>query len=106
MSTTAPMTVEQFAQMQTPETEDYELVDGELIPLPSATPLHAKIRGLLERLVGNYFDHNPIGQIFGEIDCRLTELTLRRPDLAIVIDAPAFNWRVARAMRKRGIERF
>ena len=27
----------------------------------------------------------------------------RRPDLAIVIDAPAFNWRVARAMRRRGI---
>ena len=27
----------------------------------------------------------------------------RHPDLAIVIDAPAFNWRVARAMRKRGI---
>lgn len=27
----------------------------------------------------------------------------RRPDLAIVIDAPAFNWRVARQMRKRRI---
>ena len=26
-----------------------------------------------------------------------------RPDLAIVIDSPAFNWRVARQMRKRGI---
>jgi lipid-A-disaccharide synthase len=27
----------------------------------------------------------------------------RRPALAIVIDSPAFNWRVARQMRKRGI---
>ena len=27
----------------------------------------------------------------------------RRPDLAVVIDAPAFNWRLARQMRKRGI---
>jgi lipid-A-disaccharide synthase len=27
----------------------------------------------------------------------------RRPDLAIVIDSPAFNWRVARQMKKRGI---
>ena len=27
----------------------------------------------------------------------------RRPDLAVVIDAPAFNWRVARQMRRRGI---
>src|SRR5690349_12437812 len=27
----------------------------------------------------------------------------RRPDFAIVIDSPAFNWRVARQMKKRGI---
>jgi lipid-A-disaccharide synthase len=27
----------------------------------------------------------------------------RRPDIAVVIDSPAFNWRVARQMRKRGI---
>lgn len=27
----------------------------------------------------------------------------RRPDLAVVIDSPAFNWRVARQMRRRGI---
>ena len=27
----------------------------------------------------------------------------RRPDVAVVIDAPAFNWRVARQMHKRGI---
>jgi lipid-A-disaccharide synthase len=35
---------------------------------------------------------------------RLTqEADKRRPDLAIVIDSPAFNWRVARQMKKRGI---
>jgi len=27
----------------------------------------------------------------------------RRPDIAVVIDSPAFNWRVARQMQKRGI---
>lgn len=27
----------------------------------------------------------------------------RKPDLAVVIDSPAFNWRVARQMRRRGI---
>ena len=26
----------------------------------------------------------------------------KRPEIAVVIDAPAFNWRVARQMRKRG----
>ncbi|MGB6678399.1 MAG: lipid-A-disaccharide synthase [Terriglobales bacterium] len=33
----------------------------------------------------------------------ITEADKRRPDLAIVIDSPAFNWRVARQMRKRGV---
>ena len=33
----------------------------------------------------------------------IREADLRKPDLAIVIDSPAFNWRVARQMKKRGI---
>jgi lipid-A-disaccharide synthase len=33
----------------------------------------------------------------------IAEADKRRPDLAIVIDSPAFNWRVARQMHKRGI---
>jgi len=33
----------------------------------------------------------------------IAEAERRRPDLAIVIDSPAFNWRVARQMRKRRI---
>jgi len=33
----------------------------------------------------------------------IAEADKRHPDLAIVIDSPAFNWRVARQMYKRGI---
>jgi lipid-A-disaccharide synthase len=33
----------------------------------------------------------------------IIEADRRRPDLAVVIDSPAFNWRVARQMKKRGI---
>ena len=33
----------------------------------------------------------------------LEEADKRKPDLAIVIDSPAFNWRVARQMKRRGI---
>ncbi|HTF42936.1 MAG TPA: lipid-A-disaccharide synthase, partial [Terriglobales bacterium] len=33
----------------------------------------------------------------------VAEAGKRRPGLAIVIDSPAFNWRVARQMKKRGI---
>ena len=33
----------------------------------------------------------------------IAEADRRKPDLAIVIDSPAFNWRVAREMKKRGV---
>jgi len=33
----------------------------------------------------------------------IAEADKRKPDLAVVIDSPAFNWRVARQMHKRGI---
>ena len=33
----------------------------------------------------------------------IAEADRRTPDLAIVIDSPAFNWRVARQMKRRGI---
>jgi lipid-A-disaccharide synthase len=33
----------------------------------------------------------------------IDEADKRKPDLAIVIDSPGFNWRVAREMKKRGV---
>ena len=42
-------------------------------------------------------------KIYGLFRKLIAEADRRRPDLAIVIDSPAFNWRVARQMRKRGI---
>jgi Uma2 family endonuclease len=67
-------TFEEFARMSTSEIEDFELLEGEVIPLPSATPLHAKIRHNVERLAANYFVQNPIGVVLGEIDCRLRRI--------------------------------
>ena len=42
-------------------------------------------------------------KIYGLFHKLIAEADRRRPDLAIVIDSPAFNWRVARQMRKRGV---
>jgi lipid-A-disaccharide synthase len=41
-----------------------------------------------------------IWKLFQKLIHRADEI---RPDLAIVIDSPAFNWRVARQMKKRGV---
>ena len=42
-------------------------------------------------------------KIYGLFRHLIQEAGRRKPDLAIVIDSPAFNWRVARAMKKRGV---
>jgi lipid-A-disaccharide synthase len=47
------------------------------------------------------FSHLP--RIYGLFHRLVAEADRRRPDLAIVIDSPAFNWRVARQMKKRSI---
>ena len=86
MSTKTLMTVEEFAEMATSETEHYELVQGELIPWSSGSPNHAYVRGAIEHLLRGYFERNPIGKVFSEIDCRLTDDTVRRPDVASFLD--------------------
>jgi Uma2 family endonuclease len=85
MGTKTLMTIEQFSQMQTADTEDYELVEGELVPLSSATPLHAGIRDLIGHLLWGYFKGNPVGKAFAEIDCRTSDDTVRRPDISIFL---------------------
>src|SRR5437899_9003236 len=42
-------------------------------------------------------------KIYSRFHNLIREADRRRPKLAIVIDSPAFNWRVARQMKKRGI---
>ena len=44
-----------------------------------------------------------LARIYRRFEKLIAEADRRRPDLALVIDSPAFNWRVARQMRKRGI---
>jgi len=42
-------------------------------------------------------------KIYGLYRHLIKEADQRKPDLAIVIDSPAFNWRVARQMKNRGV---
>ncbi|MBO0912564.1 MAG: hypothetical protein J2P13_12300, partial [Acidobacteria bacterium] len=42
-------------------------------------------------------------KIWGLYRKLIAEAGRRRPDLALVIDSPAFNWRVARQMKRRGV---
>ena len=85
MSTKALMTVEEYARMKTADTEDYELVEGELIPLASGTPRHAEIRDLTGDLFRAYFRRTRGGKAYAEVDCRISPEEIRRPDLSIFL---------------------
>jgi len=50
--------------------------------------------------ISEIISHLP--KIYGSFRKLITEADRRKPDLAVVIDSPAFNWRVARQMHKRG----
>jgi Uma2 family endonuclease len=79
------MTVEEFARMETADTEAYELVDGVLVALSSPTPLHNFIRGRLNSLILKYVDENPVCYPVTGTDCRLSLNTVRRPDVSIFL---------------------
>jgi Uma2 family endonuclease len=85
MATKELMTVEEFSRMSTAEGEDYELVDGELIPLSSAIPIHGAIRDALVFHVRGYLAKGHLGGTASETDCRINEDTVRRPDLSIFL---------------------
>jgi Uma2 family endonuclease len=79
------MTVEEFAQMDTADTDSYELVAGELVPFPSLTPRENMTRDRLSRLLGNYFEINSIGEAFSVSDCQVSSDTVRRTGIAIFL---------------------
>jgi lipid-A-disaccharide synthase len=51
--------------------------------------------------ISEILSHLP--KIWGLFHQLIAEADKRKPDLAIVIDSPAFNWRVARQMHKRSL---
>jgi len=85
MATKALMTAEEFGQLNTADSEDYELVDGELSPLSSGTPLHNLIRDNFIFHFRIYFRQHPVGGAAGETDCRIDSGNVRRPDLSIFL---------------------
>jgi Uma2 family endonuclease len=83
------MTAVEFGLLKATDTEDYELVDGELIPSPSGTLRHSRIRGKLEHRIRGYLERNPIAETCSETDCRIADGTVRRPDVSIYVGEQA-----------------
>lgn len=89
MGTQTLLTAEQFARLPPHETENCELVDGELISLVSANADHSLIKDFIITSLRTYLRAHPLGLLLSEIDCRLSPTIVRRPDVAFFLFRPA-----------------
>ena len=62
-----------------------ELIEGDLVMAPSPNTPHQNIAGRIFRLIANYLDEHPIGQVFiAPLDVFLTEVNVYQPDLLFI----------------------
>lgn len=65
-STTAPLTVEQFLALPSPEGSRRELVAGEVVDLGSANWIHEDIKGEFILQLAWYLREHRIGRLYSE----------------------------------------
>ena len=86
MATTATLTGAQFDALPYEEGRLWELVDGELIPMPSPTGEHQFIvQELLYSLMGHIKSHPEQGLVTFDIEFALGENYRLRPDLLVLV---------------------
>jgi Uma2 family endonuclease len=79
------LTIDQLERLTEAEGLSYELDQGELVEVPSASYLHNRIRDLLtHRLMNHLETHKDQGVVVAEQWFRLAEDTVRAPDVALI----------------------
>jgi Uma2 family endonuclease len=77
------MTVEQFEALPDEVTDRHELVEGELIPVPSSTLKNSRIRDNLLFRLKTWSSSRNLVEAVSEMDVRTGSGTVRRPDVSI-----------------------
>src|ERR1700733_4510188 len=80
MPVRALMTAEQFDALPEEEGRKWELLDGELIEVPSATPLHNLILMRFASLLHSFVVPRKLGVVLPETDLAVKANTRLRPD--------------------------
>jgi Uma2 family endonuclease len=72
---------EHFTALPENANRDFELINGEIIEMPSGTPIHSWITTKIVLFVGFYLINNPLGEILGDNnDLNLAPNIILRPD--------------------------
>jgi Uma2 family endonuclease len=82
------MTTEQFDAPPEKEIRNWELLDGELIEVPSATPLHNRILMRLSRKLDEYAETMNLGAVLPETDLAVRKDSRLRPDFGFFSAKP------------------
>ena len=82
------LTYEDYASL--PDDERYELIEGELIPMPSPKEIHQTVAGTLFMSVGMFVRITGLGRIyFAPFDVILSPTNVVQPDLIFISSARA-----------------
>lgn len=86
MATTTRLSFEEFRRLQEAavETVRYELDEGELILTPSPTPRRNLVCLRLWRALSAFVEKHQLGLVITEVDFRLAQDIVRRPDVAFI----------------------
>src|SRR5580700_8408348 len=90
------MTAEQFDALPEEEGRKWELLDGELIEVSSATPKHNRILGRLFKLLDSFAEARDLGAALLETDLAVRANTRLRPDMGFF---SAETWRTVDVKR-------
>lgn len=78
-------TYDDYRSLPESETKRYELLEGELVMVPSPTTYHQLILHRLQLALGNFVYRNRLGEVLGPpCDVVLSEGTVLQPDLLFV----------------------
>jgi Uma2 family endonuclease len=88
MGAATRLSFEEFRKLQelAQDTATYELDEGELLLTPSPTGWHNIVRYRLRRSLTDFVSANHIGLVLDETDFRLSQNTVRKPDVAFIAE--------------------
>jgi Uma2 family endonuclease len=78
-------TLDDYLALDEPDGPHYELDEGELVVTPSTTFNHNRLRDELRARLGREVERRKLGVVTSETDFLLGPRTVRRPDVAVVL---------------------
>jgi Uma2 family endonuclease len=83
-TTTAPMTAEEFLALPDIEDQRVELIDGEVVEMPSGGPAHETVKSNLNGILVVWCHRHQAGKIYNESAYRLDKRIVLVPDLSVL----------------------